>query len=296
MPLIGREQELALLLERWEWAKESEGQVILLDGEPGIGKSRLIRALRERLADEAYIPLSHYCSPYHTNSPLYPVIGLLERAARFDREETAETRLDKLEVLLRQWARDIGEAAPLLAALLSIPTGDRYSSISLTPQRQKQQTLEVLVEQVAGLAAQRPVLLVYEDAHWIDASTIELLGFIIERVQRLPLLVLVTFRPEFSPPWTGHAHVARLSLSRLTRRHGSAMTLRVTRKILSTRGVGANFGAYRWCSTVCRGVDQGGSGISVYCKMKKIHFELTGPLPPLAIPASNAQQLVAGPA
>ena len=138
----------------------------------------------------------------------------MERAARFDREETAETRLDKLEVLLRQSARDIGEAAPSLAALLSIPTGDRYSSISLTPQRQKQQTLEVLVEQVAGLAAQRPVLLVYEDAHWIDASTIELLGLIIERVQRLPLLVLVTFRPEFSPPWTGHAHVARLSRSR----------------------------------------------------------------------------------
>jgi class 3 adenylate cyclase/predicted ATPase len=293
MPLVGREQELALLLERWEWAKEGEGQVILLDGEPGIGKSRLIRALRERLADEAYIPLSHYCSPYHTNSPLYPVIGLLERAAKFDREDTAERRLDKLEALLSQSARDIGEAAPLLAALLSIPTSSRYPSISITPQRQKQQTLEILVEQVAGLAAQRPVLSVYEDAHWIDASTLELLGLIIERVQRLPLLVLITFRPEFNPPWTGHAHVARLSLSRLTRRHGSAMTLRVTGgknlpTVVLEQILARTDGVPLFVEELTKAILESG-----LLHNAGDHFELTGPLPPLAIPATLSDSLMA---
>jgi class 3 adenylate cyclase/predicted ATPase len=292
-PLIGREQELALLHERWERAKEGEGQVILLDGEPGIGKSRLVRALRERLTDEPYTPLSHYCSPYHSNSALYPVIGLLERAARFDREDTAETRLDKLEALLSQSARNVGEAAPLLAALLSIPTGNRYAPVNLTPQRQKQHMLEVLVEQLAGLAAQRPVLAVYEDAHWIDPSTVELLGLIIERVQRLPVLVLITFRSEFNPPWAGHAHVARLSLSRLTRRHGSAMTLRVAGgKMLPAEVleqiVARTDGVPLFVEELTKAVLESGLLREVGDR-----FELAGPLPPLAIPATLNDSLMA---
>ncbi|TIL62017.1 MAG: adenylate cyclase, partial [Mesorhizobium sp.] len=187
-----------------------------------IGKSRIVRALREHLANESYIPLSNYCSPYHTNSALYPVVGLLERAAHFDRDDTAEMKLDKLETLLARGGEQDREAAQVLAALLAIPTETRYPPIDLPPQRIKQRTLEILVEQLAGLAKQKPVLAVYEDVHWIDPSTLELLGLVIERVQRLPALVLITFRPEFSPPWTSHAHVTQLSLSRLTRRHGAA--------------------------------------------------------------------------
>ncbi|MEK1852186.1 MAG: adenylate/guanylate cyclase domain-containing protein [Phyllobacterium sp.] len=292
-PLIGREQELALLLERWSRAVEGEGQVILLSGEPGIGKSRIVRALRENLANESYIPLSNYCSPYHTNSALYPVVGLLERAAQFDREDSAQVRLDKLETLLAQGGTQDREAVPLLAALLAIPADARYPPLDLPPQRMKQRTLEVLVEQLAGLACRQPVLAVYEDVHWIDPSTLELLGLIVERVQRLPALVLITFRPEFGPPWTGHAHVTQLSLSRLTRRHGSAVALRVT-------------GGKALPSEVLDQIVERTDGVPLFIEelTKAVlesgllrdagdHFELTETLPPLAIPATLHDSLMA---
>ena len=220
-PLVGREHELGILLERWAWAKDGDGQVVLLSGEPGIGKSRVIRTLRERLGDEPYTPLSHYCSPYHTNSALYPVIGLLERAARLDRDEPPEAQLAKLEAVLGRSSDRLDEVVPLLAALLGVPTGERYPALTLTPEVQKRRTLQALVDQLAGLAAQQPVLALYEDVHWIDPSTLELLGLVIERVRQLPVLVLITFRPEFQPPWTGQAHVTTLTMSRLGRRQGA---------------------------------------------------------------------------
>jgi class 3 adenylate cyclase len=261
-PLVGREGELALLLERWSRAKDGDGQVVLLDGEPGIGKSRIVQELRDTLSDESHTRLSHYCSPYHTNSPLYPVIGLLERAAGFDRTDTAEAKLDKLEAMLALSATDVPEATRLLAEVLAIPADHRYPPLVLTPQRQKQRTLEILVEQLAGLAGQRPVLAVYEDVHWIDPTTIELLGLVIQRVQRLPALVLITFRPEFVPPWTSHAHVARLSLSRLTRRHGSVIALRVTGgKALPAEVLEQIPCAHRRGATLRRGADQGGGRV-----------------------------------
>ena len=292
-PLVGREQELALLLERWSRAKEGEGQVVLLSGEPGIGKSRIVRALREHLAGEPFIPLSNYCSPYHTNSTLYPVVGLLERAAHFDREDAAEARLDKLEALLAQGGGQDREAAPLLAALLSIPTGRRYAPLDLSPQRIKQRTLEILVEQLAGLAKQQPVLAVYEDVHWIDPSTLELLGLIIERVQSLSTLVLITFRPEFNPPWASHAHVTQLSLSRLTRRHGSAVALRVTGGKALPAGVldqivARTDGVPLFVEELTKAVLESGLLRDV-----GDHFELTGPLPALAIPATLHDSLMA---
>ena len=185
-PLVGREHELGILLERWAWAKDGDGQVVLLSGEPGIGKSRVIRALRERLGDEPYTPLSHYCSPYHTNSALHPVIGLLERAARLDRDEPPEAQLAKLEAVLGRSSDRLDEVVPLLAALLGVPTGERYPALTLTPEVQKRRTLQALVDQLAGLAAQQPVLALYEDVHWIDPSTLELLGLVIERIQQLP--------------------------------------------------------------------------------------------------------------
>lgn len=222
-PLIGREHELGMLLERFERARDGEGQVVLLSGQPGIGKSRTVSTLRERLAGEDCLALSHFCSPFHTNSALHPIIGLLERAAGFERDEPAADRCAKLENLLARGGMDVGESAPLLASLLSIAAVDRYAPLDLTPEVQKQRTLKLLLDCLTGLAARQPLLAVYEDVHWSDPSTLELLGQLIERTERLPILVIVTFRPEFVPPWPGHSHITALPLAHLARRQGAAM-------------------------------------------------------------------------
>ena len=227
-PLVGRTQELALVMERWERAKGGEGQVVLLTGEPGIGKSRLLRALREELDADAYLPLSQYCSPFHQTSALHPVIDLLERAAQFARDDAPSEKLSKLEALLAQATADVNAAAPVMAALLAIPIGDRYPPLSISPQRQKERTLEILLDQLAGLSRPQPVLALYEDIHWADPSTLELLDLVIDRVRALRVLVIITFRPEFTPRWVGHAHVTLLSLSRLGRRQGAAMVEHLT--------------------------------------------------------------------
>jgi len=227
-PLIGREHEIGLLLERFERARDGDGQVVLLSGEPGIGKSRTVGTLRERLAGEHCLALSHFCSPFHTNSALYPIISLLERSAGFERDEPPAGRLAKLEALVARAAIDVGESAPLLAALLSIPTGDRYPPLELTPEVQKQRTLVVLLDQLTGLAARQPLLVVYEDVHWVDPSTLELLGRLIERIERLPILVIMTFRPEFNAPWPSHGNITPLPLGRLARRQGASMIEAVT--------------------------------------------------------------------
>lgn len=222
-PLIGREQEIGLLLERFERARDGDGQVVLLSGEPGIGKSRTIGTLKERLVGEDCLALSHFCSPFHTNSALYPITGFLERAAGFERDDPPADRLAKLEALAARAIKDVGESVPLLAALLSIPTGDRYPPLELTPDVQKQRTLKVLLEHLIGLAAGHTVLAVYEDVHWVDPSTLELLGQLIERIERLPILVVMTFRPEFSPPWPSRSNITPLPLGRLARRQGASM-------------------------------------------------------------------------
>jgi hypothetical protein len=211
-PLVGREHELGLLRERFEQAKDGEGQVVLLSGEPGIGKSRIIRALCEQLRDEPCTFLNHFCSPFHMNSALYPIVGLFERAARFERDESPEDRLDKLEVLLAKATDNVREVAPLAAALLSIPTGGRYPPLNLAPDAQKQRTLAMLLDQMAGLAAKQPVVAVYEDIHWADPSTKEFLDLVVERVERLAILVVITFRPEFVSPWGSRGHVTLLTL------------------------------------------------------------------------------------
>src|SRR4029453_16284032 len=197
-PLVGRAAELSLLLDRWQRAMGGEGQVVFLSGEPGIGKSRVVLALRERLAKEPFTPLSLFCSPYHANSALYPVIGLLERVAGFGRNDMPDEKLAKVRAFLASYGQDVEETTALVAGMLSLPA---EGLPDLTPERQKQRTIEILLEQFHELCKRQPVLAVYEDAHWIDPSTAEFLGLIIERAQRLRTLVVITFRPEFNPPW-----------------------------------------------------------------------------------------------
>ena len=227
-PLVGREHEIGLLLERWEQAKEGDGQVILLSGEAGIGKSRITETLRERTAGDDPVRLRYQCSPYHTNSALHPVIEQLERAAQFDAEDTSEAKFDKLESLLAQGASDVEAVAPLFAPLMSIPSKGRYAPLEMTAERQKEQTLEALVSQMEGLSQIRLVLLIFEDVHWADPTSLELLELIIERAQSLPALVVITFRPEFPPPWAGYTHVTTLTLNRFTRSLAAALVEKVT--------------------------------------------------------------------
>ena len=225
-PLVGRDEELALLQRRWQQARSGDGCVVLVSGEPGIGKSRLAQTLLERLSGEPHTRLRLFCSPHHQVSALYPTITQLERAAGFRRDDTAERRLHKLEAMLAATAT--GEAAPLLAALLSLPAGERYPPLNLTPQKQKEKTLRALVAQVEGLALRQPVLMLFEDAQWSDPTSLELLDLIIDRVPALQVLLIITFRPEFTPPWAGRPHVTSLALNRLPPRQRAEMISGVT--------------------------------------------------------------------
>jgi class 3 adenylate cyclase len=227
MPLVGREQELTLLLDRWLRAKQGEGQVVLLGGEPGIGKSRLVRALRDRLGIEAHTSLQYQCSPHHAGSALWPVIEQLERAAGITPDDPPEANLDRLEALLRQAGGEVRTAAPLIADLIGLPAAGRHPPPDLTPQRRKALTFEALLAQLMGLAARGPVLLVLEDAHWIDPTSLELFEQVVSRMRRLPVLLVVTFRPEFRPPWTSEPHAASLKLARFGRKESRALAERV---------------------------------------------------------------------
>jgi predicted ATPase/DNA-binding response OmpR family regulator/class 3 adenylate cyclase len=227
-PLVGRDEEVDLLLRRWQQVQLGEGRIVLISGEPGIGKSRLVRALRDKLANDAV--LNFYCSPNYQESPLYPVITQLERAAGFRRNDSREERLTRFEALIRPSVGD--EAVALIAALLSVPVGERYPPPDLGPQRRKQRTLAALVAQLAGLASERPILAVFEDAHWMDPTSRELLDVIVERIRSLPVLLLITYRPEFTPSWANHAHATTLVLNRLGDREVTAMADHVSGKRL----------------------------------------------------------------
>jgi class 3 adenylate cyclase/predicted ATPase len=222
-PLVGREDELDLLLARWRDAKQGRGQVVLLSGEPGIGKSRIAKALRQQLDAESHVCLRYFCSPFHVSSALHPVLEQVQRAAGFERDDSDSVRLDKLEALLGRATARPAEAAALMAQALTLPTGGRYPPLDPSPQRRKEQTFEVLGEQLDGLAARRPVLIVLEDMHWIDPTTRELLDLLVERLVTLPVLLVVTLRDDIESPWGGQPHVTRLPLQRLSLRHSAAM-------------------------------------------------------------------------
>jgi predicted ATPase len=200
LPLIGRDEETDLLMRRWRSAADGEGRVVLISGDAGIGKSRIAVAFEEQLQGEPHVRLRHSCSPNHTNSALHPFISQLEHAADFRHDDSAATKLDKLEALLMQSSTDLKKDAGLIAELLSIPTGDRYPKQDLSPQKRKEKTFEALLAQVGGLAAKQPVLIVFEDAHWIDPTSLELLELTVSAVASLPVLLVITFRPSSLRP------------------------------------------------------------------------------------------------
>jgi class 3 adenylate cyclase len=218
-PLVGREQEIGLLLERWAQVKDGFGQVVLLSGEAGIGKSRLVQVLKEQVAAEPQAWLTPcQCSPYYQHSALYPMIDLLERVAlHFEREESPAQKLRKLEGFLVQYGLPLAEVVPLFAALLSLPLTTDYVPLNLSPEQQKQQTLQALLTILLRIAAQQPVLFVMEDLHWVDPSTLELLSLLVDQGPTARILALFTFRPDFHPPWTGRAHLTQVTVHRLPR-------------------------------------------------------------------------------
>ena len=228
-PLVGREQEVGLLRERWAQVKDGLGQVVLLSGEAGIGKSRLVQVLTEQVAAEPQAWLTPcQCSPYYQNTALYPMIDLLERVAlRFEREESPQQKLSKLEGFLVQYGLPLAEAVPLFAALLSLPLGADYAPLTVSPEQQKQKTLHALLTILLRIAAQQPVLFVMEDLHWVDPTTLEFLSLLVDQGPTARILALLTFRPDFSPPWTGRSHLTQVTLPRLPRQQATEMTDRV---------------------------------------------------------------------
>src|SRR5262245_6774104 len=212
--LVGREEEFELLRRRWFKATDGEGQVVLLSGEAGIGKSRLATAFVGLLAGEPHIRLRYFCSPQHTDSALYPIIGQIKRAAGLAREDTSRAKLDKLDRLPKQTSTSAQDAA-LFAEMLSLPNDGRYPAVELTPQQRRPRTLEAVGLQLEALVRSSRLLMVVEDAHWSDPTSLELFGRTVDRIRRLSLLLIVTFRPDFEPPWIGQPHVTPLNLNRL---------------------------------------------------------------------------------
>jgi len=215
-PLVGREQEIGVLLERWAQVKDGLGQVVLLSGEAGIGKSRLVQVLTEQVATESQAWLTPcQCSPYYQNTALYPLIDLLERVVlRFEREESPAQKVSKLEGLLVQYGLPLAETVPLFARLLSLPQATDAVSLQLSSEQQKQKTLHALLTIVLRIAAHQPLLFVVEDLHWVDPSTLELLSLLIDQSARARLCLVLTARPEFLPPWPMVAHLTTLTLRR----------------------------------------------------------------------------------
>ena len=292
-PLVGRGQELTLLLDRWEQVKEGEGQAVLLAGEPGIGKSRLVRGLRDRLAGEPHVHLGCYCSQHRRDSPLRPVIAHLERAADFARGDDPGQKLAKLEALLARQGEGAARLLPLIASFLSIPGDGRLPPLDMSPQLQRQRTLAALVDQLAGLAAHRPVLLVWEDVHWADPTSLELLGLALDRLRSLRVLALVTFRPEFAPPWPGHPHVTSLMLNRLGRRRCGELLLGLTGgkplpEAVLDQIVAKADGVPLFLEELAKAVLE-----AELLREEHGRFELGGPLPPLAVPETLQDSLMA---
>ncbi|MGE0826788.1 MAG: adenylate/guanylate cyclase domain-containing protein [Candidatus Binatia bacterium] len=220
-PLVGREQEVGLLIDRWEQTKDGRGQVVLLSGEPGIGKSRLAYTLRERITAEGSLLFEARCSPYHQNSAFYPLIDVLQRTSLLSRQDTDDEKVTKLERALELY--NLQESLLLFTALLSLPTPSQYPPLNLTPQKQKERTLQALVQLLAAQAERQATVSVWEDLHWADPSSLEFLTLLIEQIPTTKLLLVLTFRPEFRPPWNPRSHISQLVLNRLGKKQVETM-------------------------------------------------------------------------
>jgi class 3 adenylate cyclase/tetratricopeptide (TPR) repeat protein len=291
--LVGREIELDFLTKRQRLAWEGQGQIVLISGEAGIGKSRLAAAITERVARQPHTQFRYQCSLYHANSTLRPIIEQLERSAEFKSDDSSSVRLDKLEALVAKSALQVGAVAPLFAELLSIPFGDRYPPLAFTPAQQRRRTLAALLDQFEGHAREQPILLLFEDAHWADATSLELLDLIVERARQLPIFVLVTSRPEFEPPWVGLANVGTLSLGRLDSRDiesiathmsgGRSLPPEVMKHIVAKTD-----GNPLFVEELSKAILEAGILVEYAGG-----YRLDGSLPPLAIPATLHDSLMA---
>lgn len=293
-PLVGREREVALLLDRWTQVLDGQGQVVLLSGEAGIGKSRLVRALTEIAAEGDAWLIPGQSSPYHQHSALYPVIDLLERIVlRFERQESPEQKLRKLEGFLVQNGRPLAETVPLFASLLSIPLTDDYASLDISPEQQKQRTLRALIDVVMQRAAQQPVLFVIEDLHWFDPTTLELLGLLVEELSTVRVMALFTYRPDFTPPWPARSGVTELTLSRLPPdevlelvghvTQGKQLPAEVVRQVVAKTD-----GVPLFVEELTKMVLESG-----LLREEEDRYALTSRLPPLAIPSTLHDSLMA---
>ncbi len=292
-PLVGRQEEIELLLRRWDQSKQGEGRVVLLTGEAGIGKSRLAESLLTQLEGVPHARLRYFCSPHHTHSPLYPFITQLNRAAGFEPGSDSGAKLDRLEALLEPTTKNVSRDVALIAELLAVPADERYPALAVSPQQKREMTLAALLGQLEGLAAHGPVLIVFEDVHWIDPTSLDLLDRAIARVADLPVLLVMTFRPEFEPTWIGQPHVTMLPLSRLGRRDSAAIIAGLTRDkdlpdaiveqvLAHTDGVPLFI--EELTSTLLE------SGL---LRETADSYVLDGPLPPLAIPTTLQASLLA---
>jgi class 3 adenylate cyclase/predicted ATPase len=292
-PLVGREEELELLLRRWDQASRGEGRVVLLSGEPGVGKSRLTAALQERLQSQPHVRIRYFCSQQHTDSALYPIINQLERAARFERGDAPAQKLLKLQTLLAPAVPKQAAEVALLTDLLSIPGNGQHRLFEMSPQKRKEKTFDALLAQLRRLDQQRPVLMIFEDVQWIDATTLELLALIVERAPHMRLLLLIGARPEFTPPWPVYAHVTAISLTRLSRREGTMLMTEVAQgralpdevidQIL-VRTDGVPLFVEELTKTVLE------SGL---LRKREHDYVLDGPLTPVAIPMTLHASLMA---
>lgn len=290
---VGRKAEIEAALERQQLAWAGQGQVVMISGDAGIGKSRMVATLSESLALGSHRRVRYQCSPYHTNSALHPFVAQLERAAGIRSQDTPGQKLDKLETMLALGTQQVAAVAPLVAALLSIPTGDRYPPLGLSPAQQRRQTFAALLDQLEGLARQQPVLVICEDMHWADATTLELFDLAVDRIRRLPILGLMTFRPEFDPPWEGLANVSLLRLDRLDRQDTRALVEQVTagRQLpdeMITQIVDKTDGIPLFVEELTKMVLESGLLMA-----QAGHYRPDSPLPPLAIPATLQDSLMA---
>ena len=262
-PLVGRSQELGLLVARWEQAHAGDGQVVLLSGEAGIGKSRLVQTLKDQIVQEEATRIEFRCSPYHQNSALYPILSHIERRLQFQRDEAPEAKLAKLDQLLRQYRFPTLDTLALLAAFFSLPQPAGVPPLSFTPQKQKQLALAALVAWIVEEAEQAAVYCAFEDLHWADPSTLELLGLLVDQVPTTRLLLMLTFRLEFTPPWLVRSSMTPITLSRLGRGEIETMIEKVTGGKALPRSRRSSGGQDRRGADLCRRTDQDGGGVGL---------------------------------